>query len=755
MAATKKISDFTADSSFPADGYYPVISATLDTSGNYKQQLVGRINTMVGATLADGDLGTFSGSTITNDSSVKTALQELETAVEARATSASLAATGGSALVGFLQSGSGAVASTVQTELRYTIRPEQFGAVGDGVTNDASALQAAVNAAVTNGRPLVLQAGKTYLIGTGLTTAGALTVIGNGAKIKASAQLACFSLKSNSLVRDVRFEGPSGTYDFAGRGIYAEGTRNGAGVAPTFATNIRIENCTAENFGNSGFEFRYCKDVQVINPVVRNVGLHGVLGFASENIVVVNPDVDGVNGDGSLNAYGVGFTSDTSSTDRVRDPKSKRCFAFGGVIKNIPTWHGVDMHGGDTCGFYGQVIINCRRAAVMTALPDVATNNSFLKGIRAYNFYAATEKNSNGTFKKSEAFWDIGLSSGVLATGNAIEDCYSYAYGAPDSAGGATIVQYTSGGLYQRITDEAAYNSGLTLADYAKGVVRDCTSINVRGIGVGATGVVATLNGTTTLNVTTVGAGTLRVGHFVSGTGIPANTYISALGTGVGGTGTYIMSQAATTSGAGVAVTVAGSPQLSPTAIYVSTGDYQNVDIIGHQVIRSNGSLDVAVAVYGAYLETGTANRTVRLRGNNFAQALTSPIYFAGSLTGYTGDYSVDVTYTMTGVSGTVTGIGKAYRNNDQVTLNLPALTGTSNATSFTLTGLFTNFAPIVARNFTGFGVTDNGTAGFGGVTVETTGVITVKTGFALSATFTGSGTKAIAANTITYPALA
>lgn len=52
-----------------------------------------------------------------------------------------LAAPGGSALVGFLQAGTGAVARTAQAKMRDTCSAADFGAVGDGVANDTVALQ--------------------------------------------------------------------------------------------------------------------------------------------------------------------------------------------------------------------------------------------------------------------------------------------------------------------------------------------------------------------------------------------------------------------------------------------------------------------------------------------------------------------------------------------------------------------------------------------------------------------------------------
>jgi hypothetical protein len=65
-----------------------------------------------------------------------------------------------SANITFVESGTGAVTQTVQSKLRSGyVYPEDFGAVGNGSTNDTTALQNAIN----TGRDVYLAAGKTYL----------------------------------------------------------------------------------------------------------------------------------------------------------------------------------------------------------------------------------------------------------------------------------------------------------------------------------------------------------------------------------------------------------------------------------------------------------------------------------------------------------------------------------------------------------------------------------------------------------------
>lgn len=71
--------------------------------------------------------------------------------LNARPTSATLAASGGAALVGFLQAGTGAVARTAQAKVREIFSVKDFGAVGDGTTDDTPAIILAGAAIQANG----------------------------------------------------------------------------------------------------------------------------------------------------------------------------------------------------------------------------------------------------------------------------------------------------------------------------------------------------------------------------------------------------------------------------------------------------------------------------------------------------------------------------------------------------------------------------------------------------------------------------
>jgi len=84
---------------------------------------------------------------------------------------------GAASLTTYIPSGTGAVQTTVQEKLRESISVLDFGAIGDGVTDDTAAFQLAINAASVNHQEIFVPAGQ-YLITSTLNIYTGTNIIG-------------------------------------------------------------------------------------------------------------------------------------------------------------------------------------------------------------------------------------------------------------------------------------------------------------------------------------------------------------------------------------------------------------------------------------------------------------------------------------------------------------------------------------------------------------------------------------------------
>lgn len=121
----------------------------------------------------------------------------------------------GSALVTFLPDGAGAVASTVMEELRVAIiRPEQYGALGDGVTDDRAAFLAALAQASAIGGGVVALGAKDYALSDTITIPSGVSLVGMGSgQYPAAAFAASANFKATPKTRLLAMAGfPAGNY---------------------------------------------------------------------------------------------------------------------------------------------------------------------------------------------------------------------------------------------------------------------------------------------------------------------------------------------------------------------------------------------------------------------------------------------------------------------------------------------------------------------------------------------------------------
>ena len=213
------------------------------------------------ASTAAGLAATTSGEAFAVDAGgglVSVYLNSSGTAVLQRtlATTEALAASGGSTLVGFLQSGAGAVSRTVQDKGREVVSVKDFGAVGDGAADDMSAILAAI----ATGRAVDLGGPENvYRVrSTMLVSANNVVLFGSGATIRMDHTLAGYVTPIMRVTGDY----------FRSWGIKWD--HNAVGVAlPAVANQVSIAMLDAVMLGGDSFDF----SGEVYNSAVNGIGI--------------------------------------------------------------------------------------------------------------------------------------------------------------------------------------------------------------------------------------------------------------------------------------------------------------------------------------------------------------------------------------------------------------------------------------------------------------------------------------------------
>jgi len=227
-----------------------------------------------------------------------------------------------SANITYVESGTGAVTQTVQSKLRLGyVYPEDFGAAGNGTTNDTTALQNAIN----TGRDVYLAAGKTYLHTTALSVTTSNQWFGGPGVLKTSGAINSVNVGGSSVgvKLSLNFNSPGQTTGYA---IYISN-----------ADRVTIERAYLyDAFGALYVEQANTVQLEWMWGIIRGPGIKWFGNAAkrsdilSINFCVLDPGPDyyGFEWDGNCNSLNVKYMGLVCGTSNATQS------SFGFIIQN-------------------------------------------------------------------------------------------------------------------------------------------------------------------------------------------------------------------------------------------------------------------------------------------------------------------------------------------------------------------------------------------------------------------------------------
>lgn len=235
------------------------------------------------------------------------------------------------------QGGTGDVQSTVEAKLRERITPADFGAAGDSVTNDTTALVNALTEAA--GRQVDL-AGLTYLTDK-ITYSGNVHLV-NGTLLSNTVTDHCLNLSgSNIYIDSVKVTSSfSGTGDIAYKDIHAFNIDTGA-VAPAFTADSEctLVNCKAVDYRNTGFYIAGYDYLNSNGALINNLGAEGIRGSNCNNVKISNSRINAVYGGGIQHTSG----GDTKTGMMIIDNQVRQVYPGNATFQNDSFDHGIGI----------------------------------------------------------------------------------------------------------------------------------------------------------------------------------------------------------------------------------------------------------------------------------------------------------------------------------------------------------------------------------------------------------------------------
>lgn len=301
---------------------------------------------------------------------------------------AALVSPTGSSLIGFLQSGAGAVATTLQENARHTVLASQF-----------AALQDALNRAA--GGVLRLTVGQTYNVSTALSVPADTWIDARGATLATASAISVLDFADGGGITGGTITGPGNASLVSGSMAIRCSGANNAPAAPTYVRGPQVRGVKIDGFGEYGCFFAYTNHSIVEDCEITNIGYAGIGGVSCNFPVARDNRIVGVGPGSGDEAHGIYFDR-KNGTSEVSDPRSCYGRITGNWIEDVVSMAGSNGHGLDTHAGVGFVIadndvVNCQGGIFLVASKISGVNKLAPKGCRVIgNRITSTLRVNNG-----------------------------------------------------------------------------------------------------------------------------------------------------------------------------------------------------------------------------------------------------------------------------------------------------------------------------------------------------------------------
>lgn len=307
-----------------------------------------------------------------------------------------LAASSGSSLIGFIQSGTGAVARTVQAKLRDVVSVNDFGAIGDGATDARTSFAAAdavgpfsipagtyrIASNITLTNSLYFQQGAKLSIDTGVTvTINGYCIASPFQQIFSGSGTVVFGTGSVSCVFPDWWGSGSGAVLLARAAVTGKyiPVRLLPGKTYQFATKMSITDHGAQIIG-----YNSTNDGEGLSPLGSTLEYTGASGTAIE--IGIAP---GTNGNFIRKVAIEGFILKVTENTDI----ALRGWHLAGrsTIKNVTVIGNSDKDGSDNCGIQLDGCIDTVIENILVIGKGSAASTNYLQyGLRILNGYAGS-----------------------------------------------------------------------------------------------------------------------------------------------------------------------------------------------------------------------------------------------------------------------------------------------------------------------------------------------------------------------------